>query len=246
MVASQVPGDIWSRGGCSLIGICFCCISRPAWKIDEWLVAATPFGSTRHTGEAIDSITVAAFRKQGVKWREGGSVYEAVHSKVSDNASNMAKGWTGFDGGFCVDHTLELSVKAFTGAEGIKETFARDKGIVGYFHRSTAGIQDLTTIQKSLELPRRQPIQDVATRWFSSYGMVDWFREQQAVKMYDVQHGAEAAKNDAYKDNRLKHEDWAINEQSVAVLAPSAHATKKLEGTTYTSPSPWCCPTSTS
>ena len=123
MVASQVKpsmaGDIWSHGGCSLIviniaigicisitiSICFCCISRPAWKIDEWLVAATPFGSTRHTSEAIDSITVAAFRKQGVKWREGGSVYEAVHSKVSDNASNMvAKGWTGFDGGFCVDH----------------------------------------------------------------------------------------------------------------------------------------------
>ena len=51
--------------------------------------------------------------------------------------------------------------------------------------------------------------------------------------MYDVQHGAEAAKNDAYKDNRLKHEDWAINEQSAAVLAPSAHATKALEGTTY-------------
>ena len=74
----------------------------------------------------------------------------------------------------------------------------------------------------------------MATRWFSSYGMVDWFREQQqAVQMYDVQHGAEAAKNDAYKDNRLKHEDWAINEQSVAVLAPSAHATKALDGTTY-------------
>jgi hypothetical protein len=238
MVASGVKpsmaGDIWSHGGCSLMGICFYGISRPQWKMDEWLVAATPFGSTRHTGEAIDSITVAALQKQGVKWREGGSVYEAVHSKVSDNASNMAKGWAGFDGGFCVDHTLELSVKFFTGAAGIKETFARDKGIVAYFHRSTAGIQDLTTIQKSLKLPEKQPIQDVATRWFSSYGMVDWFREQQqAVQMYDVQHGAEAAKNDAYKDHRLQHQDWAINEQSVAVLAPSAQATKLLEGTKY-------------
>jgi hypothetical protein len=29
-------------------------------------------------------MTVAALQKQGVKWREGGSVYEAVHSKVSD------------------------------------------------------------------------------------------------------------------------------------------------------------------
>ena len=232
-VKPSMAGDIWSHGGCSLMGICFYGISSQ-WKMHEWLVAATPFGSTRHTGEAIDSITVAALKKQGIKWREGGSVYEAVHSKVSDNASNMAKGWAGFDGGFCADHTLELSVKVFTGADGIKQTFARDKGIVGYFHRSTAGIQDLAKIQKTLKLPEKAPIQDVATRWFSSYGMVDWFREQQqAVQMYDVQHGAEAGKQDAYKDNRLQHKDWTINEQSVAVLAPSAQATKLLEGTTY-------------
>ena len=232
-VKPSMAGDIWSHGGCSLMGICFNGIS-PAWTLDEWLVAATPFGSTRHTGAAIDEITVKALQTQGVKWREGGSVYEAVHSKVSDNASNMAKGWAGFDGGFCTDHTLELSVKYFTGAAGIKETFARDKGIVAYFHRSTAGIQDLTTIQKSINLPLKQPVQDVATRWFSSYGMVDWFREQQeAVQLYDVKHGAEAAKNDAYKDHRLQHVDWSINEQSVAVLAPSAQATKLLEGTTY-------------
>ena len=51
--------------------------------------------------------------------------------------------------------------------------------------------------------------------------------------MYDIKHGAAAAKNDAYKDNRLQHHDWAIIEQSVAVLAASARATKQLEGTHY-------------
>ena len=36
-------------------------------------------------------------------------------------------------------------------------------------------------------------------------GMIDWFREQQhAVQMYDVKHGTEASKNDAYKANRLQ------------------------------------------
>ena len=147
-----------------------------------------------------------ALKRQGIKWRDGGTVYEAIHGKVSDNASNMAKGWVGFAGGFCADHTIELSVKAFTGAQGVKDTFSRAKGIVGYFHRSTAGIQDLTIIQTAASLPQKQPIQDVATRWFSSYGMVDWFREQQhAVQMYDVKHGTEASKNDAYKANRLQH-----------------------------------------
>ena len=162
-VKPSMAGDIWSDGGCSLMGICMYGISS-AWTMDEWLAAATPFGSTRHTGEAIDDITGKALQKQGVKWREGGTVYEAVHGKVSDNASNMAKGWAGFDGGFCADHTIELSVKVYTGAPGIKDTFSRCKGIVGYFHRSTSGIQDLTQIQKDCSLPQKQPIQDVATR----------------------------------------------------------------------------------
>jgi len=161
-------------------------------------------------------------------------MYEALHGKVSDNASNMVKGRTGFDGGFCADHTIELSVKCFTGANGVKQTFARAKGIVAYFHRSTAGIQDLGVIQKQLGLPIKKPVQDVATRWFSSYMMAEWFLEQrEAVQMYDVKFGSEAAKNDAYKDNRLTHADWTILEQSMAVLAPCAQATKHLEGTNY-------------
>jgi len=48
-----------------------------------------------------------------------------------------------------------------------------------------------------------------------------------------VDFGAEAAKNDAYKANRLDHQDWDIIAQSVAVLQASAQATKHLEGTTF-------------
>lgn len=152
-VKPSMAGDIWSHGGCSLMGICFYGIND-SWKMDEWLVAATPFGSTRHTGEAIDEISAAALRRQGVQWRENGTVYEAVHAKVSDNASNMAKGWRGFD--FCADHTLELSVHKCkcTGETTVARTFSKCKGIVAYFHRSTAGIQDLTKIQESNGLPR--------------------------------------------------------------------------------------------
>ena len=39
MVASGVKpsmaGDIWSHGGCSLMGICFYGISRPAWRLER-------------------------------------------------------------------------------------------------------------------------------------------------------------------------------------------------------------------
>jgi hypothetical protein len=212
-VKPSIAGDIWSHKGCSIMGICMYGISS-SWVINEWIVAATPFGATRHTGDTIDDITVAALKQQGIKWRENGSD-EAVHEKVSDNASNMVKGWKGFDGGFCADHTIELSINNFTGADGIKETFSRAKGIVAYFHRSTAGIQDLAGIQASLQLPVKKPVQHVATRCFSSFSMAEWFRvQQEAVQMYDVKFGSEASKNDAYKDHRMQHADWTIIERS--------------------------------
>eukprot|EP00967_Tisochrysis_lutea_P103474 scaffold156233_cov37-Tisochrysis_lutea.AAC.1 len=57
-VKPSMAGDIWSHKGCSLMGICIYGITSK-WIMKEWLVCATPFGQTRHTGVAIDDITVA-------------------------------------------------------------------------------------------------------------------------------------------------------------------------------------------
>jgi len=79
-VKPSVAGDIWSHKGCSLMGITLYGINSN-WTIQEWLVSATPFGATRHTGEAIDAITVESLRRHGFQWRQSGSVYESIHGK---------------------------------------------------------------------------------------------------------------------------------------------------------------------
>ena len=85
------------------------------------------------------------------------------------------------------------------------------------------------------------------TRWFSSYEMMDWFREQKtAVQMYDIKHGADAAKKangDAYKANRLQHIDWDIVEQSVAVHRCCCRARRRPSTlrAPRMSPPRWCC-----
>jgi hypothetical protein len=115
-IKPSMAGDIWSDRGCSLLGITLYAISK-TWKLEEWLVAATPFGTTRHTGDAIDATTLEALRKPGLG-STAEEVYAAVHSKISDNGSNMKKGWIGFGGRFCAAHTIELSVHQFTNARG--------------------------------------------------------------------------------------------------------------------------------
>jgi hypothetical protein len=99
-----------------LLGISLYAITKK-WELEEWLAAATPFGTTRHTGDAIDAITLEALRKPSLG-STAEEVYAAVHSKISDNGSNMKKGWSGFAGGFCCAHTIELSVLSFTNAQG--------------------------------------------------------------------------------------------------------------------------------
>ena len=116
-IKPSMAGDIWSDRGCSLLGITLYAISA-SWKLEELLVAATPFGATRHRGEAIDTLTLEALQACNLKWSASATVYESVFRKVSDNGSNMKKGWSGFEGGFCADHTLELSINAYTEAAG--------------------------------------------------------------------------------------------------------------------------------
>jgi hypothetical protein len=230
-IKPSMAGDIWSDRGCSLMGINLYGIGAN-WVMDEWLAAATPFGRTRHTGDAIDQLTIDALKRGGLEWSSQGTVYDGIHGKVSDNASNMAKGWAGFDGGFCNAHTLELAVHKYTDHKDIKPIFSRMRGIVGYFNKSTNGTQDLAAIQKELGMPVRKPIQDVITRWRSGFDMAAWFREQQqAVMTFDIRHASEAG--DIYGANRMELSDWSIVEQSVAVLTTSANVTTHLEGTKY-------------
>lgn len=63
----SISGDIWSDRGCSLMGVLGYGIDRQ-WVMREWLLAATPFAATRHTGDAIDQITVDALRLVVPTW----------------------------------------------------------------------------------------------------------------------------------------------------------------------------------
>ena len=52
------------------------------------------------------------------------------------------------------------------------------KDIVSYFHRSIKASDELEKIQKQLSLPEHHLIQDVETRWNSTYFMFERYIEQ--------------------------------------------------------------------
>ena len=80
-------------------------------------------------------------------------------------------------------------------------------------------------------MPENALTQDVKTRWRSTHAMTNSLRiSSEALLLYDVRNPG-AAKG--FVDNRFSMEDWAINNQTAAVLAPLAGASQYLEGKSY-------------
>ncbi|KAL1500703.1 hypothetical protein AB1Y20_013350 [Prymnesium parvum] len=107
--------------------------------------------------------------------------------------------------------------------------------MVGYFNSSIVGVNEgecgLGSCQRTVGVPENGLTQDVKTRWRSTHDMANSLRiNQEALILYDVRN-PQAAKG--FKDNRYAIPDWEINNQTVAVLAPLANASKYLEGKNY-------------
>lgn len=225
----SIGGDIWSskNHSISLLGMTQYHINSN-WEIEELLLAADPFSRESHTGDAITSHTAACLKEMGYP----DDIYSGVFKKTSDNGSNIAKGWKGFDGGFCVDHTCQLSLGVFIEHPEISPTVKKEKGMTTHFHQSTGvdGLGGLTKCQQELKLPKRHPVQGCATRWSSWGEMLEFYRlEQRAVQLYDIRHSRKAGA--AYRENQMDLNDWRINEQACAVVQKVNDWVQYMEGT---------------
>ena len=114
-----------------------------------------------------------------------------VHMIVHDNAANMVKGIadTGFKGLSCFLHTLQLVIHdAILEQRIIKDILANCRQITGHFNHSSLAYSKLEELQKQHSLRQHKLIQDVSTRWNSTYLMLERIAEQKlAIATYCAQ-----------------------------------------------------------
>ena len=128
---------------------------------------------TDHTGENI----AAELQRVATAW----NLQDKVVCSVTDSASNMnlALRITKWSHLPCFAHTLNLIVQGAIAADDqLSSLQAKCKHIVSYFHRSVKASDRLATVQKQLNLPTHKLIQEVETRWNSTFYMFQRYLEQ--------------------------------------------------------------------
>jgi hypothetical protein len=195
------------------------------WINEDWelqsKVLFTKEMSERHTGENI----ATCLKQACVHWE---IPEEFIVALVHDNASNMTTaarelGWESLP---CVAHTLQLAVNKGLNISQISRQSAVCRKLVGHFKHSSLAMTALKEKQEQLNLEKHHLIQDVSTRWNSTYFMFERLLEQRW-GIYAVLHD-EKVSEAKYRCLNPTETQWALLGDMAKVLKPLQIATTAL------------------
>ena len=155
-------------------------------------------------------------------------ISNTVFLVLQDSGANMVAGvreW-GLESLSCFIHTLQLSINdSLFSEQAVKTIITTNRNIVSHLNRSPLAISKLTEIQDQLNLEKHKLIQDVTTRWNSTYFMLKRNLEQRkAHVMYAVDN----------KIPTLTTYQWGFVQKIVLLLSPFEQITKEASDRTST------------
>ena len=151
---------------------------------------------------------------------------------VSDNAANVKAACQSLPAQFnylpCFTHTLQLVIKDSTSKiTGYKNIVQKAKNIVSHFHRSAKSTAMLNNMQKTMNLPQLKLKTECATRWNSTYYMLD--------RLVRLKKPLNAVLADLPSVTNLTATEWKLVDEYVDTLLPFEQATKIMSATRYPS-----------
>jgi len=168
-----------------------------------------------HTGEYLASKLKDAINM----W----NLQDKVHLGVRDNGANIvcAMRLAEIADIGCVSHTLQLVIHdALFTQTSVEAVIKKSRRIVTHFKHSEQACRKLEDCQKSCGTPSHKLLQDVETRWNSSYIMLERLIEQKrAVDLFSVEQGGIST---------LSASEWELAERIVHILQPFYAATLEL------------------
>jgi len=143
-----------------------------AWKFDE-----------SHTGNNISTALLSHVRQ----WE----IEDKIVCILRDNASNniTAMNSANLKSLPCLAHSLQLIIKdGILMQPAVQQLLATARSLVGRYHRSHSSFQNFKKIQSQLNLPDHVLIQDITSRWNSSYYMLESRGKPSQLLILNVNH----------------------------------------------------------
>lgn len=213
-IAISATSDIWTclHNSSSFLSFTAHWLS-PEFQLNHGVLAMKPFSGS-HTGENIANELNAIAARWDIE-------KDKIHLLIHDSGANMVKGARvgEYHSARCFIHSLQRVIdKSMKVQAELLEVIATGRRLVTHFNHSGLAQEKLLAIQKELNLPQHQLVQDINTRWNSTYYMAARLVEQKrAISLYVVEH--ETLTN-------LTIQQWGLLEQCINLLKPFEEITK--------------------
>ena len=199
-----------------------------SWELQSFVLATRPMDGSHtaeHIAEHVKSIAVEF------------GISDKITAVVHDEAANMMKAGRQLDWASeaCAAHRLQTCLRhAFKNAKPVTKLLAEARSLVTHFHHSCIATQNLMEKQKTIkpDANPRKLIQDVPTRWNSSFYMLQRLVELKVSVSAVLTDPVLTPKSD-HRALLLKEKRWALAEELVSALRPYEKATSVLSGQQY-------------
>lgn len=225
-----LTADVWtSRATEAYLGVS-CHFLSENWKMKTLNLATMPL-EERHTSANIMTWVEEVLTKFDI-------LPTKIKAVVHDSGSNMVAavrlleekhGWASIR---CAGHTLQLIVNTALKETTISRALGAARQLVEHFKRSELASTKLKMKQEQMNVKKNALIQDVSTRWNSTFHMIERLLEQRWPLTATLSDPEVTPRGKHYFD--LKPEQWELLEELKQGLAPFETATVYLSGQQYT------------
>lgn len=220
--------DIWtSRSQDAYLSLTIHYIHSGTWQLCDLRLGVNKFEG-RHGAEDIAEKIMELLEEWNLP-------FEKMSAATCDNASNNVKCFREHlkvPRAPCLGHVLNLAVNDALKVRGVTEPIARCRKLVEHFDKSRAASEALTAKQAELNMKPHKLIQDVQTRWNSTFFLLERLLEQKDAVLAVIREGMthENAPLPAYIPNEG---EWKILLQITGLLRPFFDITTWISPSSY-------------
>lgn len=199
------------------------------WTFRNFCLTTMPL-EDRHTG-----VNIAGWIEQSLEKFElhPSRIIGIVHDNARNIvlAANILKDRHGWLSVRCAGHTLQLVVNHSLKQTQISNALGAARALVEHFKKSEMATSALKVNQKQMGTPDHRLIQDITTRWNSTYYMITRLLEQRWPVTATLSDPTTTQAGKRYLD--LKPDQWALLEELAKALEAFECATVYLSGESY-------------